>query len=177
MCKDEKSLFRLFASGTGCCLAASVLWPFPLPSRLLYAAGAGILFGACTSARAQRTEFAAARKHLAAFGLLMGLCAFLHEEEVTRLLALGGAVFSYFAMTLLCAGCKALREGRPADERQTELPPVVGRFELCAGVFAACQVVALSLAGLRSAADLTAMAGYTIGFALLLRYFTGFSAK
>lgn len=177
MLNDKKSFSLLLTAGTGCCLAASILWPFPLPSRLLYAAGAGILFGACTLAHAQRTEFAAARKHLAAFGLLMGLCAFLHEEEVTRLLALGGAVFSYFAMTLLCAGCKALREGRPADERQTELPPVVGHFELCAGIFAVCQVAALSLTGLRSAADLTAMACYTVGFALLLRYFAGFLTK
>lgn len=177
MFKDEKGNSGLLTAGAGCCLAASVLWPFALPSRLLYAAGAGVLFAACMRASGQRPEFAAARKHLAAFGVLMGLCAFLQGAEISRLLALGGAAFSYFAMTLLCAGCEALREKRPANERQTQLPPVVGHFELCAGGFALCQIAAFSLPGLRSLADLLAMACYTIGFALLLRYFTGFSTK
>lgn len=177
MFQIERSFSRLLAAGSGCCLAASVLWPFPLPSRMLYAAGACVLITACSAARKKRAEFAAARKHLAAFGLLMGLCAFLPAEQVARLLTLGGAVFSYFAMTLLCAGCKALRDGRAADVRQTEMPPVVGQFELCAGVFALCQIAALSMPGLRAAADWLAMACYTVGFALLLRYFIRFGKK
>lgn len=175
MFKDEKTLPRLLCAGCACCLAASVLWPFLLLSRLLYAAGACVLIAACTLARDQRAEFAAARKHLAAFGILMGLCAFMPSDEVAYLLTLGGAVFSYFAMTLLCAGCKALRDKRPADERQVEMPPVVGHFELCAGAVALCQIASISLPGLRSAADLVAMAGYAVGFGLLLRYFSGFS--
>lgn len=177
MCQDERSFARFLTAGSGCCLAASVLWPFALPSRLLYTLGAGVLFIACCIAREKRSEFAAARKHLVAFGLLMGLCAVVYAEDIARLLSLGGAVFSYFAMTLLCAGCKALQDGLRADERQREMPPVVGQFELCAGLFALCQIVALCMPGLRSAADLLAMTCYAVGFALLLRYFARFLAQ
>lgn len=168
---DPNALPRRFAAGCGCCLAASVIWPFPLASRLLYAAGAAVLFATCAQARELRPEFAAARKHLAAFGLLMGLGAFLPAGQVARLLALGGAVFGYFAMTLLCAGCKALRDGRKPGERQTEMPPVVGQFELCAGAFALCQIAALCAPGLQAIADWAAMACFTLGFGLLLRHF------
>ena len=92
-------------------------------------------------------------------------------EQIARLLQLGLAAFSYFAVTLLCAGCKAVRDGRPAAERQLEMPPVVGQFEICAGVFAACQAVALGLPGLRGGADFAAMVSFAAGFGLLTNYF------
>ena len=151
---------RLLTAGAALGLAASIFWPFRLPSRLLYLAGAVLLFTACHRMRARRSEFAAARKYLAAFAVLAGLSVAISTEQIARLLQLGLAAFSYFAVTLLCAGCKAVQDGRPASERQTEMPGVVGQFEVCAGVFAVCQAVALGLPGLRSWADLAAMAGF-----------------
>ena len=162
---------RLLTAGAALGLAASIFWPFRLPSRLLYLAGAVLLFTACHRMRARRSEFAAARKYLAAFAVLAGLSAAISTEQIARLLQLGLAAFSYFAVTLLCAGCKAVQDGRPASERQTEMPGVVGQFEVCAGVFAVCQAVALGLPGLRSWADLAAMAGFAAGFGLLMNYF------
>ena len=162
---------RLLAAGAALGLAASIFWPFRLPSRLLYLAGAALLFAACHRMRARRSEFAAARKYLAAFAVLAGLSAAISAEQIARLLQLGLAAFSYFAVTLLCAGCKAVRDGRPAAERQLEMPPVVGQFEICAGVFAACQAAALGLPGLRGGADFAAMVSLAAGFGLLTNYF------
>lgn len=171
MKKIQHPLARRLTAGAECCLIASILWPFALFSRLLYALGAAVFFWACCGAKNLRGEFSAARKHLATFGVLLGTCAFLQEAPVSRLLALGGAVFGYFSIALLCAGCQALQERCEENERPSRLPSEVGRFEVCAGLFALCQIVALSAPGLCSLADLAAMVCFTVGFVSCSRYF------
>ncbi len=166
--------FRLMLlTGAAISSAAGVLLPYGPVSGILFVVCAVCWIAACIYARDRRPELRSAIKFIAAFGMLGLLGGLLADETLSRICGIGIGLFGYFSVSLLCASYAAMAEQLPYDFPANTVPPVVKRFEYCAGLFVLGRILPLGIDSLAFIADLIAMATLLIGFTELIRYWGG----